>query len=52
MNVVFITQKYTDKNNIQSFIPSIYHFLKSHLDIKIILNDKNLTNTKEKDFFF
>lgn len=52
MNVVFLTQKYTDKNNIQSFIPSIYNFLKSHLDIKIILNDKNFDNTKDKNFFF
>ena len=51
MNIIFITQKLEDKNQIQNFIISIYNFLKKNNSIKVLINDSN-SKFKNSDFIF
>lgn len=51
MNIIYITQKIDDKNEIQNFILSITKFLKSYFNIKVMVNDKE-TILKNDDHIF
>ncbi len=51
MNIIYITQKIDDKNEIQNFILSIHTFLKSFFNVKIMVNDKE-TIFNNDDYIF
>ena len=51
MNIIYITQKIDDKNEIQNFILSIYSFLRSYFNVKVMINDKE-TIFNNEDYIF
>lgn len=51
MNIIYITQKIDDKNEIQNFILSIHSFLKSYFYVKVMVNDKE-TIFNNNDYIF